>query len=127
MAPSIPTTLAAELAADRFSEATVPVRPAPMTPGPHAVTRGRGPAAPVQVFPGEPRGVASPVNRHNVSMGIKPRLTATYFDGWYADMVGSEVKDGIQQRTLGLPPHLLSTSLLSWEGIAEVVEALGLT
>ena len=39
-------------------------------------------------------------------------------------MVGSAAKDEIQQRQLGLPPHLLSTSLLSWEGIAEVVRAL---
>ena len=86
-----------------------------------------GQRRPFRVFSGGPRGLASPVNRHNVSVEIEPRLTATYFDGWYADMVGSEVKDGIEQRTLGLPPHLLSTSLLSWEGIAEVVEALGLT
>jgi ubiquinone/menaquinone biosynthesis C-methylase UbiE len=42
-------------------------------------------------------------------------------------MVGSSVKDEIQQRHLGLPSHLLSTSLLGWEGIAEVVEALRLS
>jgi SAM-dependent methyltransferase len=59
-------------------------------------------------------------------MGTQPGPTATYFDGWYADMVGSPVKDDIQQRHLGLPPQLLSTSLLGWEGIAEVVEALRL-
>jgi SAM-dependent methyltransferase len=53
--------------------------------------------------------------------------TAAYFDGWYADMVGSPVKDDIQQRHLGLPPDLKSTSLLGWEGIAEVVEALRLS
>ena len=52
---------------------------------------------------------------------------AEYFDGWYADMVTSPVKDEIQQRHLGLPPQLLSTSLLSWEGIAEVVAALRLS
>jgi SAM-dependent methyltransferase len=51
---------------------------------------------------------------------------AEYFDGWYADMVGSSVKDEIQQRHLGLPPHLLSTSLLSWDAIAEVTAALRL-
>jgi SAM-dependent methyltransferase len=39
----------------------------------------------------------------------------------------SPVKDEIQQRHLGLPPHLLSTSLLGWEGIAEVVTALRLS
>jgi len=51
---------------------------------------------------------------------------AEYFDHWYADMAVSPVKDEIQQRHLGLPPHLLSTSLLGWEGIAEVVTALRL-
>jgi SAM-dependent methyltransferase len=52
--------------------------------------------------------------------------TAEGFDGWYADMVVSPAKDEIMQRHLGLPPRLLSTSLLSWEGIAEVTEALRL-
>jgi SAM-dependent methyltransferase len=51
---------------------------------------------------------------------------AAYFDRWYADMVGSVRKDAIQQRHLGLPPHLLSTSLLTWDGIAEVARALSL-
>jgi SAM-dependent methyltransferase len=60
-------------------------------------------------------------------MESEPQLTAAYFDGWYADMVGSVVKDEIQQRQLGLPPHLLSTSLLGWDGIAEVVEELALS
>ena len=48
------------------------------------------------------------------------------FDGWYADMDRSPVKDEIQQRHLGLPPTLLSTSLVTWDGIAEIVEALRL-
>jgi hypothetical protein len=48
---------------------------------------------------------------------------ADYFDGWYADMTGSPAKDEIQQRCLGLPPHLLSTSLLGWDGIAEATAA----
>jgi SAM-dependent methyltransferase len=52
--------------------------------------------------------------------------SAQYFDGWYAEMAASPVKDEIQQRHLGLPPHLLSTSLLSWEGVAEVTAALRL-
>lgn len=52
--------------------------------------------------------------------------TAEYFDRWYADMTRSPVKDEIQQRHLGLPPRLLSTSLLSWEGIAEITAALRL-
>ena len=51
---------------------------------------------------------------------------AEYFDHWYADMSVSPVKDEIQQRHLGLPPYLLSTSLLGWEGIAEAVTALRL-
>jgi SAM-dependent methyltransferase len=52
---------------------------------------------------------------------------AQYFDGWYADMAKSPVKDEIKQRHLGLPPTLLSTSLLSWEGIAEVTGTLRLS
>jgi SAM-dependent methyltransferase len=51
---------------------------------------------------------------------------AQYFDNWYADMAGCPVKDEIEQRHLGLPPHLLSTSLLTWDGIAEVTEQLAL-
>ena len=57
-------------------------------------------------------------------MGSQPQLNAEYFDSWYADMVDSPAHDEIVRRHLGLPPHLLSTSLLNWEGIAEVVEAL---
>jgi SAM-dependent methyltransferase len=56
-----------------------------------------------------------------------PGLLAEDFDEWYADMTTSPVKDEIQQRHLGLPPHLLSTSLLGWEGIAEAVAALRLS
>src|SRR5512135_3312903 len=52
---------------------------------------------------------------------------AQYFDHWYAGMSASPVKDEIQQRHLGLPPGLLSTSLLTWEGIAEVTDALRLS
>jgi SAM-dependent methyltransferase len=53
--------------------------------------------------------------------------TAAGFDDWYADMVASPVVDEIQQRHLGLPPHLLSTSLLGWHGISEVIGALRLS
>jgi SAM-dependent methyltransferase len=49
-----------------------------------------------------------------------------YFDQWYADMEHSPVKDEIEQRHLGLPPELLSTSLLTWDGLGECVEALRL-
>jgi SAM-dependent methyltransferase len=51
---------------------------------------------------------------------------AQYFDSWYADMADCPVKDEIEQRHLGLPPHLLSTSLLTWDGLAEVTEQLRL-
>jgi SAM-dependent methyltransferase len=57
----------------------------------------------------------------------EPGSLAEYFDHWYADMTGSPVKDQIQQRHLGLPPHLLSSSLLGWEGIAEAAAALRLS
>jgi SAM-dependent methyltransferase len=53
------------------------------------------------------------------------RLDADYFDRWYADMRLTHVKEDIVQRHLGLPPDLLSTSLLPWEGIADLVAALG--
>jgi len=56
----------------------------------------------------------------------EPGSLAEYFDGWYADMTGSPVKDGIQQRYLGLPPHRLSTRLLGWDGIAEAAAGLRL-
>jgi SAM-dependent methyltransferase len=59
-------------------------------------------------------------------MEPEPGSLAEYFDGWYADMPGSPTKDEIQQRHLGLPPHLLSTSLLGWDGIAEAAAGLRL-
>lgn len=49
---------------------------------------------------------------------------ATYFDQWYADVATSPVRDAIVARTLGLPPKLQSTSLLTWQGIAEVTPEL---
>ena len=49
-------------------------------------------------------------------MESSPSALAQYFDTWYAGMPGCPVKDEIQQRHLGLPPGLLSTSLLTWEG-----------
>lgn len=60
-------------------------------------------------------------------MDSSPDLSAEYFDGWYANMVDSRAGDEIMRRHLGLPPDLLSTSLLSWDGIAEVVDALRLS
>jgi ubiquinone/menaquinone biosynthesis C-methylase UbiE len=64
--------------------------------------------------------------RHTERVETQPWPSAKYFDGWYAGMAESPVKDEIMQRHLGLPSHLLSTSLLGWEGIAEVTEALRL-
>jgi len=55
-----------------------------------------------------------------------PPPDAAYFDGWYANMAGSRAVDEIHQRHLGLPPRLLSTSLLGWDGLGEVVTALRL-
>jgi len=55
-----------------------------------------------------------------------PADFATYFDEWYADMAESHGKDALVQRHLGLPPDLLSTSLLGWEGLGEVVAELRL-
>ena len=49
-----------------------------------------------------------------------------HFDNWYGAMAGSPRRDEIVQRHLGLPPSLLSGSLLPWDGIAEVVELLRL-
>jgi SAM-dependent methyltransferase len=61
---------------------------------------------------------------HTDQVEPEPGSLADYFDGWYADMTGSPVTDAIHQRYLGLPPHLLSTSLLGWDGIAEAAAAL---
>ena len=52
--------------------------------------------------------------------------SAEDFNAWYANMVDHSSGDAIQRRHLGLPAHLLSTSLLTWDGIAEVIEALRL-
>jgi SAM-dependent methyltransferase len=56
-----------------------------------------------------------------------PGSMAEYFDHWYADMAVSPVRDEIQQRHMGLPPHLPSNSVLTWEGIAEAATALRLS
>jgi SAM-dependent methyltransferase len=59
-------------------------------------------------------------------MDASPESRAKYFDNWYANLTGSPV-NAIEQRHLGLPPDLLSTSLLTWDGIAEVTAALRLS
>lgn len=50
---------------------------------------------------------------------------AEYFDQWYANMAASPTHEDIAIRTLGLPPGLESTSLLPWDGISDVTDALG--
>jgi SAM-dependent methyltransferase len=52
------------------------------------------------------------------------KRNAAYFDQWYADMASSPARDAIVARTLGLPPELQSTSLLTWQGIGDVTGAL---
>src|SRR5262245_2978944 len=49
------------------------------------------------------------------------------FDDWYAAMPTSPRRDEIVQRHLGLPATLLSSSLLPWDGIADVVQLLRLS
>ncbi len=66
-------------------------------------------------------------SRHTGLVQTPPPPSAQYFDGWYADMAGSPAKDEVKQRHLGLPPHLLSTSLLGWAGLGEVAAALRLS
>ncbi|WP_327011226.1 methyltransferase domain-containing protein [Dactylosporangium sp. NBC_01737] len=60
----------------------------------------------------------------------KPAATALpgadYFDQWYADIAGSTSRDAVVARLLGLPAHLRSTGLLTWQGIAEVTDRLRL-
>jgi SAM-dependent methyltransferase len=63
---------------------------------------------------------------HTECMAPKPWPEASTFNDWYTEMAGSSLKDEIVQRHLGLPPALLSSSLLGWEGIGEAVAALGL-
>jgi SAM-dependent methyltransferase len=60
-----------------------------------------------------------------MSTGFPP--SADFYDRWYADMVDSPARDEIVQRRLGLPAHLLSTSLLNWDAIADVTSALRLS
>jgi len=60
------------------------------------------------------------------SVTATPSSAAARFDSWYANMAAAPAMDGILQRHLGLPPDLLSTSLLNWEGIGELAAALRL-
>lgn len=53
--------------------------------------------------------------------------SAEQFDRWYADMVASPVRDELVRRHLGLPAHVPSSSLLTWDAIAEVGATLRLS
>ena len=55
-----------------------------------------------------------------------PALTADYFDRWYADGQVSPHGDALQA-SLGLPPGVVSNSLLSGSGLDEMVRELALT
>jgi SAM-dependent methyltransferase len=60
-------------------------------------------------------------------VGVRPPLSAAYFDGWYAQMARFPAKAEIQQRHLGLPSHVPSTGSLTGTGIGEVCAALRLS
>lgn len=63
--------------------------------------------------------------RHNAGMTPDtPARDAGYFDQWYADMAASDVRDHIVASTLGLPADLGFASMLTWDAIADVEEAL---
>jgi SAM-dependent methyltransferase len=51
---------------------------------------------------------------------------ATVFDTWHANVANSPACATIFQRALGLPPQVVSNSLLTGAGLAEVVAALRL-
>lgn len=51
---------------------------------------------------------------------------ATYFDGWYADMVGAPAKDELQGRHLGLPAGTVCNSTVPWQGLLELAASLRL-
>ncbi|NMO51650.1 methyltransferase domain-containing protein [Actinoplanes sp. TBRC 11911] len=53
-------------------------------------------------------------------------MTASYFDGWYADQSASSAKDRLMQRHLGLPSEVVPNNTLPWTGLAEVATMLRL-
>jgi SAM-dependent methyltransferase len=59
-------------------------------------------------------------------MNERPPPSAEGFNKWYSDMAGKTSGDEIKRRHLGLPPRVLSSSLLTWDGLAEVIETLRL-
>jgi SAM-dependent methyltransferase len=60
------------------------------------------------------------------TLGMTSSPTPEEFDAWYSDMTVSPRKDDLVQRHLGLPPYLLSSSLLGWQGILDIAAALRL-
>jgi ubiquinone/menaquinone biosynthesis C-methylase UbiE len=53
-------------------------------------------------------------------------LDARYFDQWYADMTGSSVLEAAKHRHLGLPPELMSSSGLTFDGLREIASMLAI-
>ena len=53
-------------------------------------------------------------------------LDAAYFSRWYAEMGDAPGKDLVWTRLLGLPSHVLSTSLVTGSNLDEVAGILGL-
>ena len=53
-------------------------------------------------------------------------MTVEHFNEWYAAMRAESARDRIWQEQLGLPPELVSTSLLSMAGLREVGTLLAL-
>jgi SAM-dependent methyltransferase len=53
-------------------------------------------------------------------------VTVDHFNEWYSSMDESSERDRLWQRLLGLPPELVSSSLLSMSGLLDVAELLEL-
>ena len=53
-------------------------------------------------------------------------MTVEHFNEWYAAMDGASRRDQLWQELLGLPPELVSTSLLSMAGLQEIAGMLAL-
>lgn len=51
---------------------------------------------------------------------------AERFDGWYAGLATSAAREELERRHLGLPPLLLASGLVPWEGLDAVTVALRL-
>lgn len=48
------------------------------------------------------------------------------FDDWYRSIIGSPTRDALVEQWLGLPATVHSTGFLTGDGLAEVLDALGL-